>query len=85
MDTVNVEETVLRNFGAIVQVAPEKLDLRANLAAEYGVDSLKALKLISQIEVEFDIDIEEDEAQRIKSLNDVVQLIKLKRPDGEQL
>lgn len=79
MDTANVEETVLRNFGAIVQIAPEKLDTRANLAAEYAVDSLKALKLISQIEVEFDIDIEEDEAQRIKSLSDVVELIKVKR------
>jgi acyl carrier protein len=78
MNPVNVEQRVLKHFAAIVHVAPEKLDTRANLAAEYGVDSLKALKLISEIEVEFDIDIEEDEAQSLKSLDDVVELIKLK-------
>jgi acyl carrier protein len=78
MDKINVEETVLRHFAAIMNLLPEGLNTRANLAAEYGVDSLKALKLISDIEVEFDIDIEEDEAQRINSLDDVVELIKAK-------
>jgi len=78
MDALTIEETVLRHFAAIIHVAPAKLDTRANLTTEYGVDSLKALKLISGIEVEFDIDVDEKEVQKLKSLEDVVELIRTK-------
>lgn len=76
MSITNVEEVVKERFAEIMRIPPEKLDLGADLANEYGVDSLKALKLISQVEVEFDVDIEEQEAQGIKKLNDVIELIK---------
>jgi acyl carrier protein len=76
MSITNVEEVVKERFAEIMNVPPAILDVDADLASEYGVDSLKALKLISQVEVEFDVDIEEQEAQGIKKLNDVIELIK---------
>jgi acyl carrier protein len=76
MSIANVEEVVKERFAGIMNIPSETVDLDANLASEYGVDSLKALKLISQVEVEFDVDIEEQEAQEIRKLNDVIDLIK---------
>jgi acyl carrier protein len=78
MDVEEVEEIVTHRFASIMKLTPQKLDLAASLASEYGVDSPKALKLISDVEVEFDIDIEEDEARQIKTLADVIKLIHAK-------
>jgi acyl carrier protein len=78
METTNVEEIVTQRFAEIMNLPAEKLNLDADLFAEYGLTSVNALKLISQVEVEFDIDIDEDEARRIQKLNDVIDLIKSK-------
>jgi acyl carrier protein len=78
METTNVEEIVTQRFGEIMDLPPEELDLEADLFAEYGLTSVNALKLISQVEVEFDIDIDENEARKIQKLSDVIELIKSK-------
>jgi acyl carrier protein len=78
MDTTDVEEIVTRRFAEIMNLSQQEINLDASLAAEYGVTSVNALKLISEIEVEFDIDIDEAEARSIQKLNDVIELIKRK-------
>jgi acyl carrier protein len=72
--------TVSSRFAEIVGVSPDEVDPAANLVEKYHLDSVNALKLISQVEVEFDIDIAEKDAQRICTLNDVVALIEAKTP-----
>jgi acyl carrier protein len=66
-------------FAEIVGVPLESVRADANVFEVYGLDSPRALKLISDVEVEFDIDIEEEEAQQIRTLNDVIRLIRAKR------
>lgn len=73
-----VEETVRAHFAAMVDLPPEELDMQANLFEVYGLDSIRALKLISDVEVEFDIDIEQDEAREICTLGHVIALIREK-------
>jgi len=77
---MNVEEIVVNRFVVIMKLPEHKPDLHASLVDVYGIDSLKALKLISDVEVEFDIDIEQDEARSIKTLSDVIELIRKKLP-----
>lgn len=74
----SVEKTVCDRFAAIAEVAVEGLDRNAHLVEVYGLDSIRALKLISDIEVEFDINIEQEEARQICTLNDVIALIHAK-------
>ena len=50
------------------------LDMDARLDDAYGMDSLNALRLVSELEVALDVDIPEDELASIRSLNDVVRL-----------
>lgn len=73
-----VKQTVCNCFAAITEVPADTLDLDANIFEVYGLDSMNALKLISDIEVEFDIDIEQEEARQLRTLNDVIKLIQLK-------
>ena len=72
---MKVEEKVKSYFKDINKL-DEEVDMSANLFTHYGVDSLKAIRLISDIEVEYDIDIPNEVAQKICSLSDVVAVIK---------
>lgn len=74
----SVETTVCNCFAAIAAVPVANLEMDADLFEVYGLDSIRALKLISDIEVEFDIDIEQEEARQIRTLNDVLALIRAK-------
>jgi acyl carrier protein len=78
MNTLNVQDTVLQRFVVIVGLPSQDVDLDADLVADYGLNSLKALKLLSDVEVEFDVDIAQDEARSIRTLNDVIGLINAK-------
>jgi acyl carrier protein len=75
---MNVREIVTQRFTTVMKLPENQIKFDASLAAEYGMDSIRALKLISQVEVEFDIEIERDEARSINSLNDVIKLVERK-------
>lgn len=76
---MTIEERVKLYFKDIAKVKEEDIDMKANLFMDYGLDSIKAIKIISDIEVEYDIDIPDEEAQKITCLDDVVSLIKVKK------
>lgn len=75
---INLEETIKSQFKSICKIDDDEINMNANLFDVYGLDSMKAIKLISDIEVEYDIDIPDEEAQNIRTLNDVVSIIKEK-------
>lgn len=77
-----LETKVYSRFAEIVGVSEDQVDPAASLFDSYHLDSVNALKLISSLEVEFDIDIEEEEIRRIRTLNDVIALIRAKRSDA---
>lgn len=80
--SVTLETKVCSRFAEIVAVPVEKVDPAASLFEAYHLDSVNALKLISHLEVEFDIDIEEREVRQICTLNDVIALIRNKTGDA---
>jgi acyl carrier protein len=74
MDEARVTEEVRRRFADIMKLEPDGLDMQARLDDAYGVDSLNALRLVSELEVALEVDIPEDELANIRCLNDVVRL-----------
>lgn len=72
---MNVEQKVVSYFKEVAKIEEDVIDRDANLFTRYGLDSLKAVKLISDIEVEYDIDIPDEVAQKICTLNDVITYI----------
>lgn len=50
------------------------MDPEADIFEEYGVNSVRAVKLLSTLEVELDIEFPEQEMQGIRTLSDVHRL-----------
>jgi acyl carrier protein len=73
-----VEEKVIMHFSKVAKIPQSEVDLNADIIDRYAIDSVKTLKLISEIEVDYDIDIADCEAKKIRTLNDVIALIKAK-------
>ena len=55
---------------------PEEITLEATFQDDLGADSLDVYQIIMGIEEEFDIEIDNDEAEKISTVEDAVEMIK---------
>lgn len=55
-----------------LNVDPSEVKEEANFTLDLGADSLDTVELIMEFEKEFDIKIEDDEAQKIKTVGDAI-------------
>ena len=62
-------------FSRVCNVPEERIDMEANIFKEYGINSVRAIKLLSNLEVHYDVDIPDGTAQTIATLNDVVRVV----------
>jgi len=69
------KEKLAANFAKLVGKKPKEIDFDANIFDDYGVDSVQAVKLLADVEVEYDIDIPEEKAQKIRTLNDLARVV----------
>jgi len=69
-----LEQCIQEHFSKIQKISPDEIDWDANLFEFYNLNSLRAVKLLSTIEVEFDIEFPNDELKKIKTLNHVKKL-----------
>lgn len=56
-------------------VESEKVTLEARLADDLGADSLDAVELIMAIEEEFGIEVNDEAAQQINQVKDIVEYV----------
>jgi acyl carrier protein len=52
-------------------VTPEKVKLEAKFIEDLGADSLDIVELVMAMEEEFDIEIPDEDAEKLKTVNDV--------------
>lgn len=62
---------------------PEEIGLEHKLEDDLGVDSLDQAELAMSFETDFNIDIPDEEAEKIKTVDDAVQLIDKKLAERE--
>ena len=58
-----------------MNVEAEKITMETLLVDDLGADSLDAVELIMAVEDEFGIEVEDDAAQSVKSVGDLVKYI----------
>lgn len=58
-----------------LDVDVEEVTREAKLADDLGADSLDAVELIMAIEDEFDIEVSDEEAQKFKTVGQIVEYI----------
>lgn len=73
MDTTIAQE-VKNRFARIMHLDAGQLDMEARLDDAYGVTSMNSMRLISELEVEYGLEIPEDKIRSICTLSDVVRL-----------
>lgn len=69
-----IREAVQARFAEIMKVDAGQLDMAARLDDAYGMTSMHAMRLLSELELELGIDIPESEYQSLLTLNDVVRV-----------
>lgn len=62
-----------------LNVKPEKVTLEANLKDDLGADSIDAVQIIMDIEDTFGVTIDEDDAQDMLTVKNVVEYIESKK------
>ncbi|WP_044642593.1 acyl carrier protein [Risungbinella massiliensis] len=62
-----------------LNVEAEEVTMEAGIKEDLGADSLDVVDLIMQLEDEFGITIEEDQAEKINTVGDIVNFITSKQ------
>ena len=76
---MNQEEVFEKVKGIIVEqlgVAEDTVTLEASFIDDLGADSLDIVELIMALEEEFDLEIPDADAEKVVTVNDVVEYIK---------
>lgn len=71
-----VFEKVKERVVDILGVDAEEVTMESSFIDDLGADSLDIVELIMALEEEFDIEIPDEEAEKIQSVGDVVDYIK---------
>ncbi len=66
-----IREVIVDQLG----VDAEQVTLEASFIDDLGADSLDTVELIMAFEEEFDIEIPDSEAEKIKTVQDVIDLV----------
>jgi len=75
---MSVEEKVKNIIVEQLGVDMESVTPEASFIDDLGADSLDIVELVMTMEEEFDLEIPDEDAEKIKTVNDVVNYIKTK-------
>lgn len=66
-----VQEKIKEIIVAQLGVTPEKVKIEAKFIEDLGADSLDIVELVMAMEEEFDLEIPDEDAEKLKTVNDV--------------
>jgi acyl carrier protein len=75
MSTGNVEDRVKDIIVEELGVEREKLTAEASFMEDLGADSLDTVELVMAFEKEFDIDIPDEEAEKLRTVGDAMKYL----------
>lgn len=75
---MNIEERVKNIIVEQLNVDAESVTSEASFVEDLGADSLDIVELVMTMEEEFDLEIPDEDAEKIKCVKDVVSYVKTK-------
>ncbi|MBU2574417.1 MAG: acyl carrier protein [Elusimicrobia bacterium] len=76
----NLEERVKKIIVSQLAVDASEINPSAQFVQDLGADSLDTVELVMALEEEFDIEIPDEDAEKIKTVGEAVNYIKEKLP-----
>ena len=69
-------EKLQQIIAEVLNIEPEEISMNTTFVDDLGADSLDVFQIIMGIEEEFDVEIDQEEAEKIVSVGDAVEEIK---------
>lgn len=69
-------EKLKKIISEVLNVGEEEIEMETTFVDDLGADSLDIFQIIMGIEEEFDVEIPNEEAEKIKTVGDAVEKIK---------
>jgi acyl carrier protein len=79
MSDTSIEERVKEIIVDQLGVSADQVTLEAKFVEDLGADSLDTVELVMALEEEFDVEVPDDEAEKLQAVNDVVTFITSKK------
>jgi acyl carrier protein len=76
---MSIEEKVKKIIVEQLGVNPEEVTAEASFVEDLGADSLDTVELVMAFEEEFDAEIPDDEAEKLKTVGDTIKYIEEKQ------
>jgi acyl carrier protein len=80
--TASVKDRVIAIIADQLDVDKEGIDMQASFVDDLGADSLDTVELVMALEEEFDIDIPDEEAEKIATVQQAVDKITAQVKEG---
>ncbi len=78
-----IAERVVRVIVEQLDIKPEEVTKEASFIDDLGADSLDTVELVMALEEEFGIEIPDDEAERIRTVQDAIDYIERHQVESE--
>ncbi|HPI51670.1 MAG TPA: acyl carrier protein [Smithellaceae bacterium] len=75
---MSLEERVIKLVTEQLDVTPEQCKLEASFIDDLGADSLDLVELIMEMEEAFGVEIADEELEKIRTVQDVVDFLRKK-------
>ena len=72
---MNIFEKVKNIIAEQLSIEPEGITMESSFVDDLGADSLDIVELIMALETEFDLEIPDEDAEKIATVGDVVEYI----------
>ncbi len=76
MNSMNLEERVKNLVVTQLGVDTSKVTKEASFIDDLGADSLDTVELVMAFEEEFDLEIPDEDAQRMRTVSDIINYLK---------
>tara|TARA_R100000234_G_scaffold118620_1_gene99465 strand:+ start:105 stop:338 length:234 start_codon:yes stop_codon:yes gene_type:complete len=72
---MNIKEQVYKSIASVLEVAEEDIKDDSHLVEDLGADSLDTVQLVMEIESVFDMEISDDDAEELVSVEKIVNYL----------
>ena len=79
---MSLEDKVKKIIAEQLSVGEDQIKLESAFVEDLGADSLDTVELVMALEEEFEIDIPDEEAEKIRTFQDVLNYIKAHAPQA---